>query len=204
MARQTSIVVAREDRRAADGHHPFAIERLENFRTNVAFDDGQLHRRQKLAVRQLRETFACARDADELLDVGVPRRDVGVANRPVVAVTVLRVRLKIQVAPTIDLPAPRDRPTTDLASAEPLEWRVLRGGVWILRVLHEELRSDFVARVAAALDGIVALERFAVAESAEGHLPRLDVFDEVGLGIDRSTSLQHERPETALSEFFCR
>jgi hypothetical protein len=43
----------------------------------------QLHGRKKLAVRQLGQTQCLSGDADKILNIVVPRRDIGIADRPV-------------------------------------------------------------------------------------------------------------------------
>src|SRR5262249_40334835 len=48
------------------------------------------------------------------------------------------------------------------------------------------------------------LEQLAVAESAEVHLPRLDVLDEVVIRVDGAAGLEHERLETVLGELLRR
>src|SRR5207244_4080628 len=93
---------------------------------------------------------------------------------------------------------------TDLTPAQPVEGRVGRRRVRIVGVVHEELVPAFVAGVTAALNRLVALERFAITEAAEMHLPRLDVFHVVDARLDRSARFEHQRPETALRELLCR
>src|SRR5207302_4047346 len=63
---------------------------------------------------------------------------------------------------------------------------------------------DLVAGVAAALDRILLLERLAIAEAAEVHLPRLHMFHVVDARVDRSAGFQHERAQPALGELFRR
>ena len=79
------------------------------------------HRRQELAVGQLRQALAAAADAGEALDVVVPRRDVLVADRPVDGDAVARVGLEVEVAPAVRLPAPQQRPAADVIAAHPVE-----------------------------------------------------------------------------------
>jgi hypothetical protein len=68
---------------------------------------------------QLRQSFGLAGDPDELLDVVVPRRDIGVADRPVDADPFARIGLEIEIAPAVDLPAPHDRAPAHLPAANP-------------------------------------------------------------------------------------
>ena len=203
VTRKPPVVRLGENGGAADRHHALSAERLEDFRTRVLFDAGHRHRRKKVAVGKLLQPFVRAGDADEPLDVRVPRCDVFVTNRPVVAVAVLRVRLEVEVAPAIDLTSPRDRTPTHLASAEPSERRVGGRRVGVLRVIHKKLMAHFVARVAFSLHWVVPRELRSIAQSSKMHFPRLDVLDEILVGIDRPARLEHDGFETALRELLC-
>src|SRR5207344_1716022 len=133
----------------------------------------------------------------------VPRCDVFVANRPVIAVAVLRVRLEVEIAPAVDLTSPRDRTSTHLASTEPPERCVGGRRVRVLRVIHKKLMTHLVARVALSLHWVISRELRAVTQSSKMHFPGLDVLDEILLGIDRPASLEHDCFETALRELLC-
>src|SRR5512133_669085 len=204
MTGQAAVVRLGENRGPANRHHALAAERLENLRPRVFLDARHRHGRKELTVGKLTEAFVCAGDADESLDVRIPWRDVLVANGPIGAVTVLGVRLKIEIAPTIDLASPRDRSATDLTSPEPLEWCVVGRRIRVLSVLHKKLMTDFVAGVAIALDGIITGQARTVAHTAEMHLPRLHVLDEVRCGVDRAARLEDESLEPALGKLLCR
>ena len=80
-------------------------------------DAVQRHRRQELAVGQLRQALPAAADAGEALDVVVPRRDVLVADRPVDGDARPGVRLEVEVAPAVPLPAPQQRAAADVIAA---------------------------------------------------------------------------------------
>src|SRR5258705_157709 len=79
------------------------------------FDAVQRHRLEELPVGKLRQPFGLAGDPDELLDVVVPGRDVRVPNRPIDGDALTGVRLEVEIAPAIDLPAPHDRAPANLA-----------------------------------------------------------------------------------------
>ena len=200
VASETSVVILRENRDASDREHALAVERLHDLGSRVFLDDGHLHGREKDSVGQLRQPFVRAAHADEPLHVLVPRRDVRVANWPVVAVAVSCIRFEIEIAPAVDLTSPHDRAAADLTSAQPVEGRVVGRRVRIVRVLDEELVPDLVAGVAAALHRILALHLLAVAHAAVVHLPRLDVLDVVDARIDRTARLEDERAESTLSQ----
>src|SRR4051812_2225422 len=116
VAGQAAVVRLGEDRAAPDGHDAPPAERPAGFRARVALDDGHRHAGQELAIGQLAQAFFVAADADETLDVRIPGRDVLVANRPVVAMAVLRIRAEVEIAPPVDLPPPGDRATAELSS----------------------------------------------------------------------------------------
>src|SRR5207245_3558707 len=59
---------------------------------------------------------------------------------------------------------------------------------------------DYVEHVPPWLDELIVLERLAVAEAAELHLPRRHVLDVIARRIDRSSGLEHERLEPALAQ----
>src|SRR2546427_8445252 len=113
-------------------------------------------------------------------------RDVGVADRPVHPEPVSGVRLEVEVAPAIHLPAPHDGLATHLAAPDPVERLVGVERVGVLAVVHEELAAVLVAGVTMALDELIALQRRAVAEAAELHLPGRHVLDVIGRRIDRA------------------
>ena len=202
VTRFAAVVILRENRGAADRHDAFAAERRADLVARGFLDNGHRHGGKKFTVRQLTQSLLCACDPDELLDVRVPWCDVLVPNRPVVPVSVLRVRFEIEITPPIDLAPPGDRASTDLSSAKPAERRAGRRRIRILVVVDEELVPHFVTGVALALDRMVAHDRLAIAVAAKVHLVRLDVFHEILRGIDRWSGFEHERIETAFSELF--
>src|ERR1700677_964191 len=100
LAERTGQIRNSPDRHAAAWKVLFdsCLERL--------LDDIQFHRRQKFAVGKMREPFCLAADADEPLDIGIPVLDVGVANRPIVAIAISSIGLEVQIAPSIQMPSP--------------------------------------------------------------------------------------------------
>src|SRR5438093_10405693 len=101
----------------------------------------------------------------------VPRRDVGVADRPVHPEPVARVGAEVEVAPAVHLAAPHDGAAADLAAPDPVKRLGGSERVRGLAVVDEELAAVLVARVAVALHELVALQRLAVAPPAELHPP---------------------------------
>jgi hypothetical protein len=67
----------------------------------------QRHRRLKLPVRQLLEPVARPGDTGVSLDVVIPWSELIVSHGPVDSDTVAKVGFKIEIAPAITLPAPK-------------------------------------------------------------------------------------------------
>src|SRR6266403_1852037 len=109
--------------------------------------------RQKLPIGQ--HFIALRRSADTyvaLHDV-VVRSEIGIANRPVIAVPVARRRLEIVIAQAVTLTAPDQRSPAEHAQPLPCK-RLARGrAVWIFQIVDEPLVVIFHARVALLLDG---------------------------------------------------
>src|SRR5581483_8337140 len=89
----------------------------------------ELHRRQKLAVRKLRQILRAATDSDKALDMIVPGRQITIANGPVHRDAIARVRLEIHLAPAIALTPPRDGPSPNLITPYPIEPLLLDIGI---------------------------------------------------------------------------
>jgi len=204
MARRPAVMRLGEHGAAANRDHPFARPRAPDRVPHRLLDAVERHRLEELAVGQLRQPFRLAADPDERLDVVVPRRDVGVANRPVDANALARVGLEIEIAPAIDLPPPHDRAPADLAAANPRERFVGRRGVRVFEVVHEKLVGHLVARIALLLDRLFLGQSLAVAHAAELHLPHRHVLDVVAFGVDRPARLEHERLQPALAQLLRR
>src|SRR5882757_2535638 len=171
-----AIVILGENGCAADRHEARAVEALQDPLARGALDRRHLHGRQELAVGQLRPALRSARDPDELLHMRIPGRNVLVADRPVITVTVLGIRLEIQVAPAIDLSAPGNGPAADLAPAKPTERRAISMGVRILDIANEEYVSDLIAGVTVGPDRALVVGQPAMVPIAEQHLVGLHVL----------------------------
>src|SRR5262245_12268472 len=78
----------------------------------------------------------------------VPRRDFGIADRPVDADALAHIGGEIQIAVAIALPAPGYRPPADMIAADPVEAAHL--GVRMLVILHEPVVPRIVHRVPGA------------------------------------------------------
>ena len=103
-----------------------------------------------------------------------------------------RRRLEIQIGHAIALAAPREGFAADLASANPAERLVGRGGVGMLFIAYEELRRPLIAGIASALDGLIFAQTAAVSHAAEFHLPTGNVLHVVFFRNDGAASFQHQ------------
>src|SRR5215510_1925505 len=106
-----------------------------------------MHCGQKLAVRQLRQLFVSAGDSNELLDFVVIRREVGVAYRPVVTITIAAGSLEFVIRQPVGLATPHDRAAANLASSDPFKWFSTGSCIGIIDVIDEELMAVFVTCV---------------------------------------------------------
>ena len=137
----------------------------------MLLDAVHFHRRQELAVGQLRQAFVLAADADETLDVVVPGRDVLVADRPVDGDAVLGVGLEVHRTPAIALPAPHDGTAADVIAADPVE--ALDLGVGMLVVVDEPVLGGLRDRIAGAGRDGLALQVFGGGPAAVRQLPQI-------------------------------
>ena len=140
------------------------------------------HCGEKLSVGQLRHPLVRSIDARVLLDVVVPRRNVGVAERPIDRNSFLRVRLEIEIAVAVALASPHQRPSTDVVAAIPVE--ALRLGVRRLLLVDPPV-GVLLVELAGALEDGIAPNQILRAATSVSVLPRplrgvrvvLDVLD---------------------------
>ena len=125
------------------------------------------------AVGQHLVAFCGAGDADVLLHDVVKRSEIGVGDRPVIAVAIAAGGFEIVVAHAVALTAPDQRSPAEHAEPLPGKWLVGRRAVGILEIVDEPFVVVFHARVALLLDGPRAhdLRRMvAVLELVRGHV----------------------------------
>ncbi len=67
------------------------------------------------------QTLFLALDADEFFDVGIPSLNVFITNGPVYSYSVFHVGFKIQVTPTVAMPAPHDGAAANVLATDPVE-----------------------------------------------------------------------------------
>ncbi len=161
------------------------------------------HRRLEGPVRQVRECERFATDADEPLDMIVPRPDVRITNRPVDAEPVSKIGLEIEIAPAIDLSPPDDRLAAYLARAEPVERLVRGSGVGIVDIVRPEPVTQFVEAHRPALDLLPFLDLAAVSQPAKAHVPRRHVLGVIAQRIYVASSLEHECTQPAFAQLLC-
>src|SRR5580704_4436651 len=118
VTRGATFVDLRQNRRTPDRQNAIVVMRFQT----VAEHDLRavhFHRRQKMAVRQLRQTFRLPADPGEIFDVAVPRLHVGITNRPIDRNSLFEVGFEIEVAPAVTLTPPRNGLAADLSPADP-------------------------------------------------------------------------------------
>src|SRR6266849_4606537 len=194
VARRAAVVRASENRDAANGHDAIFREVLGDGILDGQFGAIHLHGRQELAVGELGQTLGLAADADEILDVIVPRSNVLVANGPVDSDTLAQIGFEVQVAPAIALAAPHDGAPADMTAANPEKGLTGIGGVGVFEVVDEKLVRVLVAdAVTLALDRLRFQPLFAIVPAAVLQLPRGHVFDIVLLGNDGAARFEDKR-----------
>src|SRR2546423_1761624 len=186
--------------RASGNDAPMWAEDLVRFVSNHLLAAVELHGRKELAVGELRHSFDGAVYTRVLLDVIVPRRDVGVADRPVYGDPVLRVCLEVEITPAIALAAPHQRPSADVITAIPVEALYL--GVRRIPAGCPVIEVGFIKRI-IGLEGRIQFLHRSGASTAVRVLPRrlgrvhvvLDVFDVLA-------TLEHQDAQPFLRELF--
>src|SRR5215467_3779772 len=136
----------------------------------------KIHRREKIPVGHLRQTFAGAAYADEELDLLVVRREVFVADGPILLVPVAAGSFELVIAVAIALARPAEGFAADLAAANPHKGFVNRKSVGILAIVDKKLVTVFIASVTEPLHGLTLEQCLAVAEAAIFQLVRPDVL----------------------------
>src|SRR5690606_26518685 len=100
--------------RATDNHVALAVILLLDTRGYVFFHTVQIHRREEVAIRQVRNAIADAADAGELLDIVVPRFDFFITHGPVERDALACISFEVEVREPTTLSAPQQRTTTHL------------------------------------------------------------------------------------------
>jgi hypothetical protein len=166
----------------------------------MLFDAGHFERRLEFAVGHRFQAIARAGHADEALDVGIPRGDVVVADRPVDAIALPFGRGEFVLAPALAAAPPDQRPAADLIAAEPVEGPFLHVGVFV--VLDEEVRVVLAGDLAHERVGFGQL---AWQDAAMRQLPRSQVGGGVVLDVgDVAAALQHQRFQPLLAQLLGR
>src|SRR5579859_4893816 len=171
VARQAAVVRLRDNGCASDGDG--AAELRFDALAKLYFAAAHFHGRQKLAVREHLVAFSSAADADIFFDDVVIRSEIGVGNRPIVAIAVAAGGFQIIVAHTVALASPDERAAAENAQALPGKRLPGRRAVGILEIVHEPLVVVFHAGVALFLDGARAGDfrvAIAILEFVRGHV----------------------------------
>src|SRR5581483_2758737 len=125
-----AIVRLRQNRRAPDRDAAVGPALLDGALQQALAAD-HLHAGQKVAVGQLRQSFRRAADTDEGFDLVVVRRNLGVADRPIVAVAIVRGGFEIIIRKPVALATPHNRAPADLPTTYPIKRLVRRRRVRI-------------------------------------------------------------------------
>ncbi len=197
-------VLASEHRDPAHGEHPVPSEAPGKGLPHHVLGAVELHRRKELPVGKLRQPLLPPGDADEVLDVVVPGRNIFIAKRPVDGEAVPQVGFEVEVAPPVGVAAPHDGAPADLTAPDPCERFVGVVRVGVLAIVHEELARPLVAGVALPLNRLVLQESCPIAEPAKPHLPRGNVLHIVALGRDGTARFEDQRLESLLRELHRR
>ena len=162
-------------------------------------DDGfgaaRLGRRQENSVRSAGNVFFRPEDSDVGLDFVVVRRDVFVAERPVVAHAVVRADLEIHRSHAQGDASPVIGASADNARAEPAESRARSGDVRFAFDFPSAVgREEFVFQA--------ALRAAADTRAAMRQVVRPDVFFVVSFGNHRRPGLEQRDTQAALGKYF--
>src|SRR5215831_5584648 len=183
----------------AIGHdHPAELV-ADDFTSQLAAA-GEIHRREELAVGHLLEAFVGAADADEGFDQIVVRREVLVADGPVLAITITAGGFELVIAVTIGFATPAKGSATDLPTTNPHERFVDGKRVRIFAIVDKELMAVLIASKAQPLNGLAFKESLSVAEAAELYLIRADVLGKVAGRYTGRSGLEHQDTHTLLGE----
>src|SRR5216684_2523902 len=200
VAGSATFVHASEHGGTADGHDAI-VEISRQGIAKILFDAGHLHRRKKLAVGKLRQSFGLSADSGEFLHVVIPRRNIRVTNRPIAGDTFLGVGFEVKIAPAIGLASPGDGLSADLAPFDPGKMFSRFAGVRIVGVFDEKLIRKFVARVITlALDRLSGLAFLAVIPIAILEFPDRNVFHVIFFRSDGPAGFENERVQTLLGK----
>ncbi len=175
-----------------------ASELLFHRLLEMQLDAIELHRRLKLAVGELRQAFRLAAHADERLHVVVPGRDIRVADRPIDAMPVLRIRREIDVAPPIALARPHERAPADVIAAHPIE--ALDLDVGIVDVVDEPVLRCLRDRIPGPSLNALPLEIVSSRSSAVFELPRVFRGGRILAVPHHAATFEHERLEAFFGE----
>src|SRR5581483_12492441 len=116
---------------------------------------------------------------DELLDAVVPRRDVGIAKRPIDPVSIALVRFEIQIAPAIAVTSPQQRAPADDVGPQPVVRLARRLNIWVLAVVVPEMYGRGIECARVALDVVIAGVQLAIDEIVIRQIPRRHVLGRV-------------------------
>ena len=195
----TALRAVRERRgqvgRSPDGER--AAESVRQHAPQALLHAIELHRRQKLPVRKLRQILGLTADADEALDMIVPGREIVIADRPVDRDALARIGLEVHRAPAITLPAPHDGAPADVVAAYPVE--ALNLDVRIVQVVDEPVLGGLRDHVAARADGM-APEILLRGAAPVGQLPGILHGGRIVAMPDHAPAIEHQGLQALLGQ----
>ena len=153
-------------------------------------------RREELAVGHLREVVLRTVDAEEPLEIGVVRGEVGVRDGPVGAVSVAARGLEFEVGEARRDGVPHERAAADAAGPDPAERLPLGGRVRVVVVVDEEIRVCRPVRRVSFLDVLPMADEVAV-EEADAVREERTVVTRAG---DRAPCLEDQDTESPLGQ----
>ena len=161
-----------------------------------------------MSVRQQVIAFAHSGDAHVALDLVVIRRDISIADRPILAKAVVRRGLEIEIAQAIALPAPDiGSAANHTHAAEVAVGHVLGSRVRFVVIVGEPLIIPLGAGVALSLNGPRLLDDrrngFAKFHIAVGQVVNGYMLGEVDVGL-RPAAIEHKDMGAAFREHFRR
>src|SRR5690606_18168711 len=156
---------------------------------------------QKFTIRKFGQPVAVTRNACKFLNVAVPRIEILITYRPVNRKTVPCRSRKIEVAPALRVACPKQRLSTHLVTANPVEGFLLRVGVFV--VLYKKVHRIFLECITLAYHRILLLNLpryFTAVLKFPRHHVRGRIID---IMLYVFAAFQHKRFESFLSQFLC-
>jgi hypothetical protein len=185
---------------AANGHDTIAVS-IDNL-LELHLAAAEIHRRKELAVGQRFVAFGTSADADKRFHNVVIRCKLLVTDGPVLPEAIVRCGLQIVITQPVGLASPGERPSPDVAGANPVEGLVLRSGVGKVGVVDVELRGELAGEAGCA--ALADFDIAGLAEAAKRHLVRPGMFLEFLRRVYHAPGIEHQNFHAAFAELLGR